>query len=523
MTDAPAGVNTLWTTTASSWLAQLKPVPSLTTTAIYTTRQSPHDREELLERDLTTSLRQIETDLEALERVTHVLLERKALYNATYRRAMAALAPQHNSFAQISSLPPELMSIVFTFLCAMYPPAYLASHRCGDLRWIKVTHVCRRWRHIALNLPRLWERIDFLMGRWHVPHQRFPLIASIIPRTKSFHLFLLTIHMPLLKTLTAAAPIMDTLEVEIWTSSDFFGAHEIPDGIFGGDTPALRHVSIASVLPLQWSLPFLKNLTSLTMTQIPSMKFLASLTPIIGTLRKLATLISLDLTLPDLDIPAADAGEFLPRSHVQFPCLEYLRFATTVNDGTRFMRRLKIPPSVALHMDIGSSDEDLYDVSDFSRALSRLFWLNGKHCPPSLTKIVYSANSNLAQRLREAHDTVYLRLWTDVETHAHEPCMVLRFSRWEGSWDEFNLPESAVGDFPLTCLREAAIADSGWEAAEWEEVLEGVNDLRDIQAWGGAAAELCFTLSVPTGAAITQGPIPIPNDNRHGASLRWQT
>ncbi|EIW75581.1 hypothetical protein CONPUDRAFT_169383 [Coniophora puteana RWD-64-598 SS2] len=68
------------------------------------------------------------------------------------------------------SLPAELLMIIFEE-CVSYAHAHdglawqfhVCKHRC--LSWIRVTHVCRHWRSVALEHPRLWSSIVMAPGR----------------------------------------------------------------------------------------------------------------------------------------------------------------------------------------------------------------------------------------------------------------------------------------------------------------------------------------------------------------------
>ena len=77
-------------------------------------------------------------------------------------KSARALELRRNALAPISCLPPETLAAIFSFLSL---PRDHVRIRTGDeednLAWLRVTHVCHRWREIALNQPRFWSHIDF--------------------------------------------------------------------------------------------------------------------------------------------------------------------------------------------------------------------------------------------------------------------------------------------------------------------------------------------------------------------------
>ncbi|KAH9959020.1 hypothetical protein BC827DRAFT_1090255, partial [Russula dissimulans] len=66
---------------------------------------------------------------------------------------LRTLKSHRNTLAPISRLPPEALAAIFSFVSSS------ALDESGHLRWIRVTHVCRQWRQIALNYPRFWSNI----------------------------------------------------------------------------------------------------------------------------------------------------------------------------------------------------------------------------------------------------------------------------------------------------------------------------------------------------------------------------
>ncbi|KAI0046267.1 hypothetical protein FA95DRAFT_1494286, partial [Auriscalpium vulgare] len=68
---------------------------------------------------------------------------------------------QHNANIPSSRLPPETMGHVFTILAFIDPPRRDNPWVKMSLGWLLATHVCRRWRDIALQTPTLWADITF--------------------------------------------------------------------------------------------------------------------------------------------------------------------------------------------------------------------------------------------------------------------------------------------------------------------------------------------------------------------------
>ncbi|TDL14404.1 hypothetical protein BD410DRAFT_903053 [Rickenella mellea] len=64
---------------------------------------------------------------------------------------------RQNNFFQ--HLHEDLLIIIFTLLQSSVTPWYLRERK-----WIKATHVCRRWRQISLASPTLWTYVDTSWG-----------------------------------------------------------------------------------------------------------------------------------------------------------------------------------------------------------------------------------------------------------------------------------------------------------------------------------------------------------------------
>ncbi|VDB87060.1 unnamed protein product [Peniophora sp. CBMAI 1063] len=70
-----------------------------------------------------------------------------------------------NAYVRASSLPAEILVIIFDFVRASWKPSTSYNqynHLTYDLGWIYVSHVCNPWRQAALGTASLWSRFNIL-------------------------------------------------------------------------------------------------------------------------------------------------------------------------------------------------------------------------------------------------------------------------------------------------------------------------------------------------------------------------
>ncbi|KAI9444551.1 hypothetical protein H4582DRAFT_2070281 [Lactarius indigo] len=74
--------------------------------------------------------------------------------------SIRVLRHRRNALAPVSSLPTEVTTAIFSFLClpGTSQQGGKPDHHLSSLR---ISHVCRQWREIALDLPLLWSHFDF--------------------------------------------------------------------------------------------------------------------------------------------------------------------------------------------------------------------------------------------------------------------------------------------------------------------------------------------------------------------------
>ena len=64
------------------------------------------------------------------------------------------LNSSRNELTPISTLPPDLLGKIFTFVIAEQPTG--GAELVGTVMF-NFTHVSRKWRYVALNTPGLWD------------------------------------------------------------------------------------------------------------------------------------------------------------------------------------------------------------------------------------------------------------------------------------------------------------------------------------------------------------------------------
>ncbi|TFY64547.1 hypothetical protein EVG20_g5902 [Dentipellis fragilis] len=88
------------------------------------------------------------------------------------RRVTSAFQARRNYLVPIGRLPSEMIAHIFSFAVLVDPVLLYTPPNSGKevkrlvLGWIKVTHVCRRWRQIALSNPALWVHLPCLSREW---------------------------------------------------------------------------------------------------------------------------------------------------------------------------------------------------------------------------------------------------------------------------------------------------------------------------------------------------------------------
>jgi hypothetical protein len=306
-----------------------------------------------------------------------------------YEEKIRALKRRRNGLAFISQLPPEILSTIFKWVEIMQAQVRGSYAYGARMSWISVTHVCSHWRHVALECPGLWSRIeiqsvsgtsitsaeDFLTRSKRAP---LTLTADIRPASQE-RIRSVLMHMDRMQELvlnsvgqldqglftimeTYPAPLLERFDISFIQGG--VNSPRLPDQLFAGNHPSLRELRLTNCSH-SWNLPSLDTLVSLRISDdsgVGSDRF-PSLFQLISILSNTPNLEQLELVG---NIPSSPPGGqlhslILPRlsklslkgniaqcvellDHITYPATSSVKFTSlgpvthTLTDVLRIMR-----------------------------------------------------------------------------------------------------------------------------------------------------------------------------------------
>ena len=281
--------------------------------------------------------------------------------------SIRVLRLQRNALAAVSSLPAEVFTAIFTFLCLPEPgEPHSPQHHLARLH---VSHTCHQWREIALNHPLLWSHIDFttlslagaaemlvrakskpLYLEARVSEQRWDdvQIGIFQKELQAFvphicDLFISTEHLDpckFLDTLISPAPTLENLSL-------FRGKYglrtALPENLFGGITPRLSCLELHNC-DISWKSPLLKDLRYLDI-RLSSTNKTPSLSAWLDALDKMPQLRALTLHRAS---PSASSFIFDVKRTVTFPSLTHLDILASPGDCALALAHLDAPALTSL-------------------------------------------------------------------------------------------------------------------------------------------------------------------------------
>ncbi len=294
----------------------------------------------------------------------------------------------------ISTLPPELLSRIFRFHALEELPRFDLGIGCSKLGWIRVTHVCRHWRQVALNDSSLWARITIPefppLPKWIpemlVRSRNAPLVLhfdSNDPSNKDI-LSKLPPHIShtrklLLRGLSrfvypsrvvreicaSEAPALEHFEVDVAVAQPVrVTFHELGGTmLFKGQAPKLRTVSLSQIA-LPWSLIPPGQLTQL---KINLFSIERELNPDTSSSIDMNQLIDLLINSPGLQVlvlkicPLTMVSQVLYGRSIHLPHLSSLYLGGPTSHVTDLLGMLKFPSSATIRLGCNSKDPSRND------------------------------------------------------------------------------------------------------------------------------------------------------------------
>jgi hypothetical protein len=306
-------------------------------------------------------------------------------------QSIRELRYRRNALAPISSLPTEVIAVIFSILRLSDAP--LAGGKRDHLAWLRVTHVCHQWREIALNNPLFWNHIDFTnitlagavemlvraekaplhLEAWVTGHHRGDARFDAFKKelqsrvTNICHLEIgadASFLRRILKRLASPAHTLESLslstEATYWLRKP--SRASIPDTLFGGTAPRLSFLELHRC-NISWKSPLLKGLRYLEI-YAPSQRARPSISVWLDALDEMLQLKKLVLHSAS---PVAPPIPFNIERTVTLPFLTHLNISSSPGDCALALSHLILPALTRLCITARSIRSDGGDVLKFLR------------------------------------------------------------------------------------------------------------------------------------------------------------
>lgn len=311
------------------------------------------------------------------------------------------LRARRNTLLSVVQFPSEILGDIFRFLLPVFK-LHLPDVPCEDVdakiaagtrSLIAASHVCRRWRNVALEHSALWTLLwiqnpscmrEMLVRSKGAPliiiQSRQPLRCIEFLTSRLFNeiqpkrLYLspaLNADMTTLwdKVLLRPAPHLETFEI---VGRFYTSVMSIPDQLFRRCAPALKHLSLAGCFSCAalWSSAILRQLVSLTLDEGSNSTDEYSRVPlgvVLGALREMRQLEALFLTFPSLYLKSSpERPPYFPHCEqehtpAQLPRLSSLSLFGGLTDITALARHLVVPRGAAIRYAVTLREDRVHD------------------------------------------------------------------------------------------------------------------------------------------------------------------
>ncbi|KAH9001833.1 hypothetical protein EDB86DRAFT_2848439 [Lactarius hatsudake] len=434
------------------------------------------------------------------------------------RALMTSLLMQRNNLTPVFLLPPELLARVFHFHVLAEPPWFSLN----KLGWIKVTHVCRHWRHVALDHASLWARISGfpVNPRWITEQlsraKNAPLVIDLLgtPTVETMTMF--PSHLPHTRELRLRglnkscvnvvkelcgleAPDLEHFELGLsvsppMTYQDFDGTR-----LFKGKAPKLRTLSLCQVR-VPWS--FFPRCQFSQLRIILFDEEDRDDTPSLGSLNQLIDVLTNCPTLEVLVLESCLPSIPPQSAHIRtvhLPRLSHLSLAGSNSRVVRFFGALKMPSSTILNLhcvaeNVVGNDGGLIlplVLAHFNRSALvtfRSFKASINHLERSLDIVA----STTAPGSTDSPSNVF-----DGGSEASPELTLSFITRSDFDHLEYILKRACI-TLPIAELEFLSVsAPDSFHSLNWEELFQKCAKVTTIEASGHGTSTLLRTITPP--------------------------
>ncbi|KAF8661475.1 hypothetical protein AX16_001312 [Volvariella volvacea WC 439] len=281
-------------------------------------------------------------------------------------------------------LPGELLLDIFAALHAVY------GHPVSLCWVVRVTHVSRRWRALAVNHGPFWGHIQTHNAEWmrellrRVKDADVTIGAHLSDRGTEYYAPLLSkASQATIIDLVGTASELEYVITTYLLSADGSRLCQLflrsmdpndniiscPTTIFRGSMPAISQLTLMRV-NLDWNSPFIKNLTALNIGCPSNRISLAKVTHVLQTLptlKHLRLLHAIEHNLPQLaQLPPPTEADL-----IYLPALEEIFFEGAVTEMAMLLDRIDAPPTARIRLMNASLTLDGRDAFFLVTALAR--------------------------------------------------------------------------------------------------------------------------------------------------------
>ena len=410
------------------------------------------------------------------------------------------LKRRRNALAPISRLPPETTAIIFSLL---HLPGDYAQILTGDgrcsLAWLRVAHVCHRWREIALNQPRFWSHIDFTaltvegvmeilsrskmapvkleanLTRVHWKGARFDAFRKqlVTHMSHTCRLSIIAKSSNLQTTvdqLISPAPVLEWLSLTVEDKTHRRHGTPtktiIPPNLFDISAPRLSHLQL-SHCDINWTSPLFKNLQLLELHALsPGAR--PSPAEWLDAMDQMVKLEVLVVYFATPMVPLVGAALSEPTHVITHQSLTRLHLSATASDCAFALAHLILPKLKSVRVDVFAELSGGHDVQALIPYISRI-----AHGPQDVTppqSMIISGGPYLTEII----------LWTesDADIEVRTPVSLIGatlfaraiFTISSDNWNfgiHLEIFEAILGSLPLSSLSSLTAQNPNFSESLW--------------------------------------------------------